>query len=140
MTNKSLSAGDYVASRCTRCKADTNHTIVAMVGDKVVRVECNTCGSTHNYHAAKSPTGPTTRRTTAAAKPRTTRAQRDWEALLATASPDEAVPYTMTTPMQEGMLIHHPSFGLGRVIGTTKPNKMEVRFSSGIKLLRCALA
>jgi hypothetical protein len=37
-------------------------------------------------------------------------------------------------------LIQHPSFGLGCVINTIKPNKMEVSFRSGIKLLRCSVA
>ena len=29
-------------------------TIIAMVGEQVVRVQCNTCGGTHNYHAPKA--------------------------------------------------------------------------------------
>jgi hypothetical protein len=42
--------------------------------------------------------------------------------------------------MRSGMLIQHPSFGLGQVLSTIKPNKMEVRFAGGVKLLRCTLA
>ncbi len=141
MPNKSLSAGDYVASRCTKCKEQTNHTIVAMVGTKVVRVECNTCGSVHNYHGEKAAKAPkTTRTSTTSSKPRTTKYQRDWEELMANVRPEEAIPYSMATPMRDGMLIQHPSFGLGQVISITKPNKMEVRFAGGIKLLRCTLA
>jgi len=141
MPNKTLSAGEYIASRCTKCKENTNHTIVAMVGEKVVKVECNTCGSIHKYHGEKTPKAPTGRKAAGAgSKPRTTKSQRDWEELLATVRPEDAVPYSMTTPMQEGQLIQHPSFGLGQVVGTTKPNKMEVRFADGVKLLRCTLA
>jgi len=140
MSNKPLSAGDYIASRCTRCKEITNHTIVAMVGERVARVECNTCGSTHNFHKEKAPKTRTNRSTSAAVgKPRTTKTQREWQELLANARPEEAIPYSMTTPMREGMLIQHPSFGLGQVVTITKPNKMEVRFADGIKLLRCTL-
>ncbi|MEJ2201943.1 MAG: hypothetical protein P8X63_13165 [Desulfuromonadaceae bacterium] len=54
MSSKKLSAGDYIDSRCTRCRVITNHTIVAMVADRVVRVQCNTCGGMHNYHAPKA--------------------------------------------------------------------------------------
>jgi len=140
MSNKPISAGDYIASRCTKCKDFTNHTIVAMVGGKVVRVECNTCGSLHNFHGAKAAKTPTTRKPAAAtSKPRASKSQREWEELLATVRPEDAVPYTMKTPMRNGMLIQHPSFGLGQVISVTKPNKMEVRFADGVKLLRCTL-
>ncbi len=41
--------------------------------------------------------------------------------------------------MQEEMQIQHPSFGLGLVLNCIRPNKMEVQFQSGIKLLRCKL-
>lgn len=141
MPNKPISAGDYIASRCTKCKESTNHTIVAMVAEKVVRVECNTCGSIHNFHGEKIAKPPVIKKkSVTASKPRLTKTQREWEEFLATARPDEAVPYHMNTPMRDGMLISHPSFGLGQVISVTKPNKMEVRFACGVKLLRCTLA
>ncbi len=148
MSVKVLSAGDHIASKCTKCKDNTNHTIVAMVGEKVVRVQCNTCSSTHNYRAetkkkqpaSRSAATGTTRVSTASATARTTnKAQRDWDDLLEDAKPEDAVPYSMNTPMKEGLLIMHPTFGLGQVINVTKPNKMDVRFQSGVKLLRCKL-
>lgn len=138
MSEKSLSAGDYIAAKCTKCKDRTNHTIVAMVGTQVVKVQCNTCGSEHKYRAAVSPKQPSSRATRTAA-PRTNKAQRDWEALLDGARPEEAVPYRMATPMREGLLILHPNFGLGQVLKCIKPNKMEVQFQSGVKLLRCTI-
>ncbi|RQW78018.1 MAG: hypothetical protein EHM51_00770, partial [Geobacter sp.] len=58
MNSRKTSAGDNIEARCTRCRKVLNHTIVAMVGDRVVRVECNTCKGMHNYHpvaAAKAP-------------------------------------------------------------------------------------
>jgi len=139
MTSKVLSAGDYIASKCTKCKDATGHTIVAMVADKVVKVECNTCGSIHNYRDASKKTAPA-RRKTAASKPRTaSKAERAWEELQGKLRPEDAVPYHMNTPMKEEMLIQHPNFGLGLVINCIRPNKMEVHFQSGIKLLRCKI-
>jgi len=141
MPNRILSAGDYIAARCTKCKVNTNHTIVAMVGEKVVKVECNTCGSTHKYHGEKAPKSSSRPVTTGSkAKPRSTKSQRNWEEMSSNLRREDMVPYSMTTPMQEGMWIQHPSFGLGQVIGTSKPNKMEVRFADGVKLLRCTLS
>ncbi len=142
MTDKSLSAGDYIASRCSKCKDSTNHTIVAMVGEKVVRVECNICGSVHNYRAEPARKAASSRATagTGKSKPRTTKSERDWQALLENADLANATPYSMKTPMREEMLILHPTFGPGMVVATIKPNKMEVRFQSGVKMLRCTLA
>jgi hypothetical protein len=147
MSEKVVSAGDHIASKCTKCKDTTNHTIVAMVAEKVVRVQCNTCSSTHNYRAEtkkklpasrSSSTGPA-RRASAATSRTTNKAQRDWDVLLEDAKPEEATPYSMNTPMKEGLLIMHPTFGLGQVLSITRPNKMDVRFQSGVKLLRCKL-
>jgi len=35
MIKKVTAAGDHTLSRCSKCKESTNHTIVAMVGDRV---------------------------------------------------------------------------------------------------------
>jgi hypothetical protein len=140
MTTKVLSAGDYIASRCTKCKDATGHTIVAMVGEKVVKVVCNTCGSTHVHRGETAKKVPA-KRTPAAAKPRaTTKAQRSWEELLQKAEQGTTVPYSMTTPMKVEMLIVHPTFGLGEVVNCIRPNKMEVQFQDGVKMLRCKIS
>ncbi len=140
MSDKQLSAGDHIASKCSKCKNITNHTIVAMVGEKVARIECNTCGSVHNYRktAVKKATTKSKKSSNKPAKINKVEAQ--WETLLDNADPANAIPYSMQTLIKNGDLIQHPSFGLGRVISTTRPNKMEVFFQSGIKLMRCSLA
>jgi Zn ribbon nucleic-acid-binding protein len=139
MPTKVPAAGDYIASKCTKCKDTTNHTIVAMVGEKVARVECNTCGSIHNYRG-ETVKKDTRQRKAQAAKPRTAnKAERNWEELLKDSDPKNALPYSMNTPMKKDQIIQHPSFGLGRVINCIHPNKMEVCFQSGIKLLRCKI-
>ncbi len=140
MSNKQLSAGDHIASKCTKCKDTTNHTIVAMVGDKVAKVECNTCGGVHNYRDA-AVKKPATKRKTSPAKPgKTSKTEAEWEALLNESDPAAATPYNMQMPIKAEDLIQHPSFGIGRVISITRPNKMEVYFRSGVKLLRCTIA
>ena len=137
MTRKDLSAGDYVASRCTKCKDMTNHTIIAMVDAEIVKVECNTCGGTHKYRAAAKQTAA--KKTTKKAKT-PSKAQREWEEIETKASQQEVIPYNMSNPGNNDMLIMHPSFGLGLVVSCIKPNKMEVRFASGIKMLRGKIA
>lgn len=150
MSNRKLSAGDIIDARCTRCRDILNHRIVAMVGDKVVRVECNTCGGVHNYYppptakTVKVPGGGsvTAKKTTTAA-PRTPKrdpqqSDRDeWLSLRSNMRIDRAIAYTMNGKFRSDDLVDHPVFGLGVVRQIVPPNKMQVLFEDGIKLLRC---
>jgi len=145
MTTKKLSAGDIIEARCTRCRDILNHRIVAMVGDKIVKVECNTCGGTHNYHP---PAAPKTARTTTsgavkkpasprAAKPDSAAAEREeWTQLMAEKDVAKAVAYDMNRKFSKGEVVRHPSFGLGIVKQVIVPNKILVLFEVGSKLLR----
>ena len=150
MTTRKLSAGDIIEARCTKCREVLNHRIVAMVEGKVVRVECNTCNGVHNYYpppAVKEAKAP---RKAAVSKPRSTpavpRASRkdpaevereEWASLQPTFDHDKALPYDMNGRFNVKRLINHPVFGLGIVKAVIVPNKMQILFKDGIKLLRC---
>ena len=45
----------------------------------------------------------------------------------------------MQTVFRTGDFIQHPTFGLGQVVNTIAPNKMDIQFEDGIKMLRCRL-
>lgn len=150
MNTRKLSAGDIIESRCTRCRKILNHMIVAMVGEKVVRVECNTCRGIHNYHAPSIPKivktprsapGGTTRET--AVVPRASKKdpaeidREEWALLQPMFDRDRALQYDMNGRYQVRHLIIHPVFGLGVVKMVIVPHKMRVLFNDGIKLLRC---
>jgi hypothetical protein len=153
MTTRELSAGDIIESRCTKCREVLNHRIVAMVDGKVMRVECNTCKGVHNYHAppvAKEPKAPKVPKSAAVSKPRTTSSapriskkdpteveREEWASLQPTFDPEKALPYDMNGRFLAKRLLFHPLFGLGIVKTVTVPNKMQVLFKDGIKLLRC---
>ena len=87
--SRQLSAGSTIETRCTRCKGVLNHTIVAMVGEKIVRVECSTCHGLHAYHPPKPVKEAKAAKSagTKTAAPRKTKADPDaaaraeWEAL-----------------------------------------------------------
>ena len=150
MTTRILSAGDIIEARCTKCREVLNHRIVAMVEGKVVRVECNTCNGVHNYYpppAAKNAKAP---RAAAAVKPRSTTAtprasrkdpveaeREEWASLHPTFDVEKALSYDMNARFNVKRLILHPSFGLGVVKAVIVPNKMQVLFKDGVKLLRC---
>jgi hypothetical protein len=143
--NKPLSAGSFIETMCTRCKAVLNHTVVAMVGEKIVRVECDTCHGTHAYHPPKKPKAPAAARSTAAktTAPRTSRvdpeaaARKEWAELEPGLNPDQAVPYDMNRTYRVNTLLLHLHFGLGIVQAVLPPNKISVLFKDSKKLLRC---
>lgn len=150
MNSRKLSAGDIIDARCTRCREILNHRIVAMVEDKVVRVECNTCGGVHNYYPP--PTVKEARATKAAKEPSAARAssvprtskkdpseadREEWASLRPTMQIDRAQDYEMTGTYRINSLINHSVFGLGVIKLLIVPNKMQVLFQDGIKLLRC---
>ncbi len=150
MTTGKLSAGDIIEARCTKCREVLNHRIVAMVEEKVARVECNTCNGVHNYHAPPAVKAAKVPRTAAVGKARKSstapRASKkdpaeiereEWASLNPTFDHAKALPYDMNTRYSARRLILHPVFGLGVVKTVTVPNKMQVLFKEGIKLLRC---
>jgi hypothetical protein len=144
MSNKKLSAGDVIEAHCTRCRTLMNHTIVAMVGVRVVRVQCNTCNGVHNYKEAKPAKVPAERSTSPkqAAAPRASRKdpgaadRQEWIALSPNMQRERAKPYTMTGSYKVKDLVEHPLFGLG-VVQRVVANKVEILFEQGRKLLRC---
>jgi len=143
--NRQLSAGNNIETRCTRCNAVLNHTIVAMVGEKIVRVECNTCHGLHAYHPVKVPKGPAAAKTprTKVAAPRKTKAdpeaaeRAEWAGLQPGMDPTQAIPYDMNRTYRLNGLLSHPNFGLGIVQLVIPPNKIDVLFQDGKKRLRC---
>ena len=145
MKSRKLSAGDTVEARCTRCRTVLNHTIVAMVEERVVRIECNTCHGVHNYYpekAAKSaaPGGSTPKKEPLPRKARKEPGAADreeWESLRPTMNEARAIAYDMNREYRVKNLVSHTVFGLGVVTRVIRPDKMEVLFQGGKKLLRC---
>jgi hypothetical protein len=144
MSSKKLSAGDTIEAQCTRCRTLMNHTIVAMVGERVARVQCNTCNGVHNYKEAK-PAKVTVARSASpkqAAAPRASRKdpgaaeRQEWLALRPDMQRERAKEYSMNGSYKVKDLVEHPVFGLG-VVQRVVANKVEILFEQGKKLLRC---
>ena len=140
-----LSAGSTIETRCTRCNGVLNHTIVAMVGEKIVRVECSTCHGVHAYHPVKPAKAPATAKAgqKKASSPRSAKAdpeaasRAEWEALQPEMDPAQAIPYDMNRVYRLKNLLSHPNFGLGIVQLVIPPHKIDVLFQTGKKRLRC---
>jgi hypothetical protein len=41
--------GDDIDDHCSRCKRSTDHAIVAMAGEEVLKTRCRTCNNEHAY-------------------------------------------------------------------------------------------
>jgi hypothetical protein len=140
MSSTPLSAGDYIAAKCTKCAQETNHTIVAMVEAIPAKVKCNICGSEHKFRkppAAKKPATakkPVARRTKA--DPQAVERQQ-WQDLESSFNSNAALSYSMEQTYKLRSLINHPTFGLGQVQEIVGTRKMQVLFADGAKVLRC---
>ncbi|MFP4317168.1 MAG: hypothetical protein ACLFQR_13180 [Desulfovibrionales bacterium] len=146
MTNAQLQAGSPVDSMCLKCKELTSHTVIAMDGERVLKVQCKLCGG---RHALRSPTDAKTKGKTAKAKAPTKKAAaaalkksvavKEWQKQVDQADQNRAKDYSMSGIFEKGDLVEHPSFGKGVVQSVIHPDKMEVLFEDGLKLMRCSL-
>jgi len=143
MSNTELSAGDKIEARCSKCGANTKHIIMAISGQTPDRVKCDLCDREHKYRpptAAKPKASASgTRRTATRRKVDPREAERqEWEELNLEAQGGEFKPYAMDASFKKAMRIKHPTFGIGLVVGVPGPQKVEVLFKEGKKVLRCA--
>src|SRR6266540_1275137 len=138
-----LAASDIIEAKCTRCKAVYNHTIVAMVGKVVVRVQCNTCGGAHNYHAPKEEKAATSRVARTPSPGGAGRAKKDpaasaraqWQEIAQAKDMTAGISYDINRKYRLNDLVQHPTFGPG-IVMAVKGNKMDILFQDGVKLLR----
>lgn len=138
---KKIEAGSDIESRCLKCKDVTNHTVFAMVEGKVAKVECNVCGARHKYRPEKPVNKAAEKRkaTRAAtiASAKLAKTEAFFDELIAGRKPSEAKAYGMAKIFKKDDLLDHPAFGLGVVVETVMPDKIEVQFRQENKLLIC---
>lgn len=133
MNSTVAKTGGEVDAMCNKCKMVLAHTILAMVGTKIARVKCNTCGSEHAYRGTAAP---------AAKKPRAKKSDSDKPAkvILSFAQQIEgkdtskAKKYAPRETYVPGDLIDHPTFGLG-IVNTVRDEKVDVAFKAYEKTL-----
>jgi hypothetical protein len=99
----------------------------------------------HNYSGVKTTASPAPRSSSpkspsvsSKAKKEPGRAEREeWESLRASMEGKQVHAYDMNGKFRANDLVEHSVFGLGIVQLVVGPNKMNVLFESGKKLLRC---
>ena len=46
-----MQIGDYIEAYCSHCKRPSDHSVTAVVDDKVKKVRCRTCDYEHSFRA-----------------------------------------------------------------------------------------
>lgn len=157
--------GSIIESICGKCNDVMGHTIMAMVGNEIIKVECRVCKSVHRYRpparagggragvtmkkgrdAAPAASGQTPASQTArpaapksaARKPAAVMAAAErWRQAVRSHEGETPRRYAMADSFAAGDFIDHPSFGLGEVAAVVSPDKMDVVFECGVKRLLC---
>jgi len=127
------SVGGEIDAFCGKCKMTLAHTILAMVGAKVARVRCNTCGADHAFRGASAPS-PTPR---SRAKPAGEKAEKvilTFQDRLAGRDLAQARSYSPKDTYKADEVISHPTFGYGIVSGV-RIDKIDVDFKGMEKTL-----
>lgn len=124
---------------CTSCKSMQEHVIVAMVGKLPAKVECAHCHKQHLFRAG--PPGAKVKTPPGGVRPRKPAAEAVRAAappkidLVALTAGREARYYDPQKEFAMGDVVRHPNFGIGLVVLLPGPQKMEVAFEAGQKLL-----
>jgi hypothetical protein len=142
---KSPAVGDEIDSRCSRCREETIHRVVAMMAGSVHLVICTRCNSQHRHRpslaGAKGGKLPTERQAKVLLKYREAKTPKpeaplpEWQAMKGNAGEAQPLTYDQKEAYSLGQAIHHPLFGLGFVRKLASPNKIEVVFAYQVKVL-----
>ena len=128
--------GGEIAAHCGKCKEERTHIVAAMDGDIVRRVTCSMCHGTHNYKVKPPASSSADSASTSSGAKRASSSRRSREAPPFSIDKTRPVKsYDMNNSFSAGDVINHPKFGLGAVETSLPPNKIEVRFQEGKKLL-----
>ena len=155
---RALKVGGDVDSWCTKCRMMLTHRIVAMVGPKPARVECETCHSQHNWreHApgdapratattsarvVSGSSGPRAPRVSSVARLEQERRDREqsWERAVTGKLLTEFIKYDARQSFKEGDLVKHVKFGDGVVVRVLDAHKVEILFRDEPRKLAQAL-
>ncbi len=125
-------AGKNISSYCAKCRLVLDHTIVAMEGEVIAKVKCNTCGARHKFRDPAE-----------ARKVRAPRAKKGhgmeqvaeniWEATVAGAKGKEHA-YSMAAKYRIGDIVIHDLFGKGVVL-KLYANKCDMLFKDKERLM-----
>jgi hypothetical protein len=130
--------GADIDAWCTRCRMVLTHTIIAMAAGEPVKVQCNTCASSHKFKAqapgqtkARSPRKASGTWAPAPAK----RPEKAWLNASTGKNLSNPIAYHPKSTFEVDQVIMHGKFGTGIVMGVKNDGKIIVTFHDSTRVL-----
>lgn len=140
-TPNATRVGGEIDAACGKCELNLAHTIIAMVGPKVVKVKCNTCGGEHTYRGVQplvkiqSYAAPRKSSSSSSSAPRRAPVVvMTWDEQFKGKDLTKAKKYSPRETFVVDDVVDHPTFGLG-LVRAVRDGKVEVAFKQEDKLL-----
>lgn len=134
----SIRVGGEVDAHCNKCNLNLAHTILAMVGTAVKRVQCNTCGSQHMFRGEqplqKAASFAAPRRASAPRTPRSEVVTIGFDELLKGKDLTRARKYSIRETFKVDDVVDHPTFGFG-IVSAVRVDKVDITFKAEVKTL-----
>ena len=134
-----IRVGGEVDASCNKCQLNLAHTILAMVGPKIIKVRCNTCMGEHQYRGIqplqKAASFARPKAKPAAARvPKSERVLLGFQEQLAEKDTVNARPYSPRSTFAVDDVVDHPTFGRGFVVAV-RGDKIDLTFKAMEKTL-----
>ncbi len=140
--SKQYEVGQEIETKCTKCKTEMIHNITVIKDDKISKVICKGCLSTHKYREPDpeipKKRGPGRPRKTDKTPAKTTirrGRKKDWPSLVSKIEENDIVDYNIEQDFSEIHAIRHKKFGVGVITKIIADNKIEVVFQENKKIL-----
>ncbi len=130
-----LEVGQEVEAMCTKCKGPSIHVIESFKDDKIFKVLCKGCNSSHRYRPVTESNIKKMKEAVKKKAPPKTKEERRWSRLLNKVDFEEPVDYQMDKSFGEREVINHSKFGMGVVVEIMDQTKISVAFKEGTKTL-----
>jgi hypothetical protein len=143
-----IRTGGEIDAFCTKCDLNLAHTILAMVGPKVEKVQCNTCHSPHKYRGQQplvksqsfaAPKKPSASRASSSSSSGSTRTRAGttvitFDEQLKGKDLSRAKKYSIRETFVVDEVVDHPTFGLG-IVTAVRGDKVDISFKQEDKTL-----
>lgn len=138
-TPQNIRVGGEIDSFCTKCNMNLAATILAMVGPKVERVKCNTCGTDRKYRGSQPLVEAQSFARKRPKKPKadgesSSRSVSSWAARVEAKDAASAKKYDPKTAFAVDDLVDHVAFGLG-IVSAVRGDKVDIAFKAFEKTL-----
>ena len=129
---------DEIVSYCTKCKLELNSRVIRVEEGKPKKVLCLTCNNEHAYRKsapAKAGTGKVRKTRLSVLKEDQ---DAEWRAKLDRRDKTPKA-YAMDKVYLLDDHVEHQLFGVGLVVGVIAPDKINVFFQDGVKMMKCGV-